>query len=74
MQAMTGSQGAGRRGLHTMDDRGGTDFQGEKSGTGVLNVVREGIGEGVPGGAPQNSARRIERGIGAGGQQGSRGQ
>ena len=52
MQSIMGSQGAGRRGLHTVDDRGGTEFQGEKTGTGDMTGVREGTGEGVTDDAP----------------------
>ena len=54
MQAIPGSQGAGRQDIHTADDGGGTDFQGEAAVTGALPVVREGIDEGVTGGAPPN--------------------
>ena len=67
VQAMPVSRGAGRRGLHTAYDRVGTQFQGETAGTGALTGVREGTGKGVDGGAPPNPARRVKRGVGAGG-------
>ena len=70
MQAIPGIRGAGRRGLHTADDRGGKEFQGETAGTGALPGMREGIGKGVTGGAPPNPARRGKRGDGGGEQQG----
>ena len=73
VQAMTGSRGAGRRGLHILDDMGGKEFQVETSGTGDLPGVREETGKGITDGAPQNPTRRGKRGIGAGGQRGSRG-
>ena len=60
---MSVSQGAGRRGVHTADGGGGTEFQGETTGMGALTGVREVIGEGVTGGAPPNPERRGERGV-----------
>ena len=70
---MPGRQGTGRQGLHTEDNGGGTEFQGETAGTGTLTGVRGGNREGVTGGALPNPARRDERGVGAGGKQGSQG-
>ena len=68
MQAMPGNRGTGRRGLHTADDGGGTDFQGEAVGTGDLPGVQEGIlTKGVTDGAPPIQAPHDERGVGAGG-------
>ena len=54
MQAMMGSRGTGRQGLHMVDDSRGTDLQGETAGTGALPRVWEGLGEGVNGDAPPN--------------------
>ena len=65
MQAIPGIWGTLRRGLHTADYRGGTEFQGETAGTGALPGVREGTGEGVTCGAPPNPSRIGERGVGA---------
>ena len=73
VQAMPGRQVAGRRGVHTADDGGGTDFQGETVRTGALPGVWEETGKGVTGGAPPKSARHSKRGVGEGGRQGSRG-
>ena len=74
MKDMTGSQGAGRQGLHMADNGKGTNYQGDTAGAGALTGVREGIGKRVNGGAPPNPARRGKRGFGAGGQRGRRGQ
>ena len=49
-----------------MDDRVGTEFQGETAGTGALPEMRERTGEGVTSGAPSNPARHGERGVGTG--------
>ena len=43
---MPGSQGAGRQGLKTADDRGGMDFQGETVGTGAMPRVRKELAKG----------------------------
>ena len=63
MNAILGSRGAGRRVLHTEDDRRGTEFQGETARKGDLTRVREVTGEGVTGGAPSNPTWRGERGV-----------
>ena len=70
---MPNSRGAGRRGLHTANNRGGTELKGEAAGEGSLSRVWEGLGKGVTGGAPPNPARRAERGVGARGRRGRRG-
>ena len=41
VKSMPGSRGAGIQGLHTADDRGRTEFQGEIVGTGALPGVQE---------------------------------
>ena len=64
---MTGSWVAGREGLHMLDDKVGTEFQGETAGTGDLPRVRELIGEEFTGCAPPNLARHGKMGVGAGG-------
>ena len=73
VQDIPGSRGAGRRGINTEDDGGGTEFQGYTEKTGALPISREGIGKGVTGGAPPNPSRRGKRGVGVGGRQGRRG-
>ena len=60
---MLSSQGAVRQGLHTANDRGGTEFQEEITGTGALPGVQEETGEGVTGGAISNPEWRGERGV-----------
>ena len=65
--AMPGGQGAVRRGLHTENDRGGTELQGEAVVEGDISILREGICKGVTGGAPPNPARRGKMGVGEGG-------
>ena len=52
---------------YTQSITGGVDFQGYTAGTVALPGVWQGIGEEVTGGAPPNPARRVERGVGAGG-------
>ena len=72
MQEIIVIRGAGKQGLHTEDDGGGTEFQGETERTGVLPGVQEGTGEGVTGGALPNPERRGEGGVEEGVQQESR--
>ena len=73
VQAIPGGQGVCRRGLHTTDDRGKAEFQGESAGTGAMLGVRKGSGKGVTGVALPNSEQRGEREVRTGGRQGSRG-
>ena len=73
VEAMPGNRGAGRRGLHTADDRVSTEFQGETVGTGAMNRVREGSGKWVTCGAPPNPERNGKREGVIGGQQGIQG-
>ena len=74
MQAMTGSRGAGRRGLNPEDDRGGEELQGVVSGAGDMLGVQEGVDKGVNSDAPPNPARCGKRGVGIRRPRGRRGQ
>ena len=47
--AMPGSRGAGRRGIHLEDNRGGEEIQGVAAGAGAMPVVQEGVCKGVTG-------------------------
>ena len=73
MSTMLSGRAAGRRSLHTVNDRGGAELQVEAAGAGALSGVREGLGKGVTVCTLPNPSRRGEMGVGAGGRQGSRG-
>ena len=57
VQAMSGSRGAVRQGLHPEDDGVGEELQVAAAGAGAMPRVREGLGKGVTGDALQNPAR-----------------
>ena len=70
MPAILDIRGAVIRGLHTVDDRVGTEFQGEIAVMGALPGVQEGIVKGFTVSTPPKPARRGKRGVGSGVQQG----
>ena len=57
MPAIMVTWGAGRQGLHMVNERGETEFQGEAAGGGDISVVLEGLSKEVTGGAPPNQAQ-----------------
>ena len=61
MPPMPGRRGKGRLSLYPADEEGKEDLQGYTSGAGELPIVQEGLGEGVTGCAPLNTAPRIKR-------------
>ena len=64
VQAMLGRRGDVRRGLHMADYRGGTKFQGDKSGTDALPRVREVTEKGFLVVHRQNQHRVAKGGLG----------
>ena len=70
MPAILDIRGAVIRGLHTVDDRVGTEFQGEIAVMGALPGVQEEIVKGFTVSTPPKPARRGKRGVGSGVQQG----